>query len=696
VSKLQIAEEFPSLDNVSVDSRILGLQPGLYPHLKNSSGQRTDMHGSHVNQTILVDGSQFAFQFTGKEYDFGQFDINDTHREQDMIILAVVQKYPNINYIQQAHTVICKGLDDCKIHHFIVSPYTKVADGFGYENVLSNRHSLRAGEVLLKETVLSRSPINKDGAYCMGRNVNVAYMTSPHIIEDSMWISDELADNLSSSAIYKQIFVIGSNNIPINLYGDDVNYKFLPDLGETISDYGIISAFRKTTPETFIADTMPNELTKPQAMHDMCYVAHKGAKVIDIDVQISRGAKISGKWYDQAKKYSDSHIKYCEEIVKVYETNRNLECSSAFNRLVSDCMKRLIAEGRRVKNIYTKCKLGIIGRNNRPIEFMRIVVTYIEKRHMSFGYKTTGREGAKGVIGHIVPKSCMPVDEDGFVADLVLDPASCIARMNTGQWIEQGINRISEFVRRRAVELYKTDKQSAIDMLFEYYNDLNPNYLKQVIATNPDFKSQCVHFGRSTSDEGGIYIWLPPFLKHITMKHFDFLRKKYKVGISKASYKRVDSDGNIIAEFVSDKPVCIGSKYVIALCKVPYQTAPGVGHVNQFGVPMKSSNPNIKNQYTVRISALKYGEDEWRTVGMDMGEDANEMIRYTSLHANSPTGVNVLVTDILKNKNPTNIERINITNEELVKKNSVLNLFSHMITTLGIKIESELKEVISP
>ncbi|MBU1017202.1 DNA-directed RNA polymerase subunit beta [Patescibacteria group bacterium] len=73
-----------------------------------------------------------------------------------------------------------------------------------------------------------------------------------------------------------------------------------------------------------------------------------------------------------------------------------------------------------------------------------ITVFIAQQRKIMVGDKLSGRHGNKGVIAKIVPIEDMPCLEDGSPLDIILSPASVIARMNVGQLLEAHLAQVAE------------------------------------------------------------------------------------------------------------------------------------------------------------------------------------------------------------------------------------------------------------
>ncbi len=294
----------------------------------------------------------------------------------------------------------------------------------------------------------------------------------------------------------------------------------------------------------------------------------------------------------------------------------------------------------------------------------------------------------KGVIGKIYPDDWMPVDEDGIRADLWVDMNSPVGRNNPGQLYESGINRISEFARRKIKETFEVKGSTpAFEMLMDWYGDVNPNYeqrIREVCVTNND-KKGIVKDAIETSPK----IWIPPFLDTLTPSDEDFWNalqniKKWQIKwgarSSRIRYKTLQADGSG-KEFITEEKFAIGSKYILHLHKIPEITAPGPASVNHIGIPTKS---NYDNKYfPVSNNPYRYGEDELRIMSMET--DIREVVRFQNLMANSPTGVNAAIQSILLSEKPTCIKRIPISNGELLRTSAILRLFHNVTATLGIQ-----------
>lgn len=665
-------------DHVYVDFRVLGLEMLLCPFPLHNSGGRLDMMAKNLMQAQMLKGAEFPQIFTGYENIIGQYEFTTTERTQDAEIIAVIPKYQSVsgvNHIKTSPTitVIYLGLKDRKLHYFDVNNFTKTTDGYGYYNKLSNTHKLlTTNSFLAQSEQLSTSPIHNGEEYNLGINVPVAYMTLPETIEDALVISKSLAKKMESQSIKTISILVAPNQHPLNLYGDEDEFKFLPEIGDTVNDNGILCGFRTPTDATFISDTLSSELYVPHPLHDQLYRAPPGSTILDIDFYVNKN-KVPPHLYAQVDKYVDSINNYHKKIVETYTAYKSkYETGPEFNTLVSRAIERLSAADIKMRGVPFRNKAKLISKDTL-IEFMQIDITYSHPVAVSLGSKLTGRDGNKGVVCAIRDDEDMPIDDYGIRAHMCIDPNAVTNRMNLGQLYEQYINRASLFVQER------TKQHRDLNYILEYINDINPIYAKQLteLLDTPEKQEKYI----DEVIERGIFLHLPPGLKTINEDLPILLHEKYDVEITPVEFNLLLSDGTKRKVRTKDN-VCIGSKYIYLLYKRPQAAAAGMTFVNQFKTPIK---PNKSAQLLSQISQtpIRFGEDEIRILNNAATPEA--VRRLMCLQANSTEGIHRLTEALLTAPKPTRIDHVDISDQELVSTNTIMAIMHHMMKTCGIE-----------
>jgi hypothetical protein len=200
---------------------------------------------------------------------------------------------------------------------------------------------------------------------------------------------------MKSTSIKTLNIKITPDQVPLNLYqSEDNEYKFFPDIGETVREDGILCAFRTPNKHTFVSDMTDTALKIPRIFHDMTYMAPAGSTILDVEFYINRSKKnkTSKVMFNQVYKYIEQLNKYHEKIVNVYnkELQNGYEPAPEFNTLVTKSMAILLSEGFRVSNIERRAKIRLMKKRD-PVEFIQMNVTYMHDYNVSEGYKLTGR-----------------------------------------------------------------------------------------------------------------------------------------------------------------------------------------------------------------------------------------------------------------------------------------------------------------
>lgn len=694
-----VSDDYPYTNNLNIDPRLQGLQALLMPFGAFVSSQRGMMFASHSAQAMIPKGREMNKIFTGFEAQFGEYTNTTTKREQNIRIVANIPKYvPNVGMFpikeNPMNTVVFVGETDGMLDYFNITKYSKGADGHGYENIQENTHLLRPNQYVDKDVVFTHSPAVIDrNTYALGVNANVAYLSDQTTVEDAFCISQSFADKLTTTAIRTLNVSVRQNQIPLNLYGSKEEYKFMPDIGEVVNETGILCGFRTPSDTTFIADVHEQALSTPYPMHDTLFYAPPGATVIDVDFAMNR-SRVQNRQHSkhmitQVLKYPI--VDYYRRIVEVYVeySRKGYKISPKMSTLVTKAISHLLAEGISVPGLPRSSP--VLTRKNEPVEFIDITITYKFENKVTNGFKLTGGDGAKGVVCKIKPDEDMPVDDYGFRADIIINPPGVFNRLNPGQLYEQYLNRCSEFIRRRITAHVGDNRYDlAYGLFMEYINDINPNYAELINRTCATTDRQCDMMDQVIKE--GIYLNVPMSLNTISPDLVRYLRDKYEIPLSPVEFNLRDEDGNVIRRVRTVDNVCIGSKYIYILCKIPHVISPGVGYINQFKTAIKLSS-FAKQQYPISLTTVRWGEDEVRNQLM-FTNDPEVVARIMCLYGNSALGVNTMVETLLTADKPTQVKNIDISTEHLVETNTVIGVAKHMLSVVGVDLSREPTEVV--
>lgn len=692
--------QFDLTDDNYVDPRIQGLETSLQPFAERISSQRGTMFASHLQQHLELIHAEMPIIATGKEVHFGDYDFN-SFGGREMIIEAVIPKFRgNPQMIKDAptYTIIFRDLTDPNnqvLDCYELSAYTTCACGFGYKNQILNPRLLRVGARIDKNTPIVVSSahdgytqddngILRDGAmYKMGVNANVAYATHPAATTDAVVVSTRLRDKMSHIATESVSAEIKQDDILLNIYGTYPDYFSIPNIGDCINSNGILLAIRSYSDDALF-DMTPSALQKPNwESSDRLYYGHPGAKVIDIQVytrysQIAKCRRDHNLVFEQLFQYQDMHFVYYQEIVNVYNRLKETELplSPRFNQLVTRCMEMI-----KTKMTFNGYKL-MNRKEKEPIDFMTVKITYAWERRMSIGFKTTGRDGAKGVNTCCLPLEDMYTDDFGYIADIIISFESVLNRMNVGQLYEQCLGRgcmmITDRVRNGE---YGSDAQHIFDVLIDFARDIRPLYAELLLAvfTTPEKREAFVEAVK----QEGMRLIISSFSIKDMEKVVMTLYEKWKIVKTPVKVTTYEGDKKVV--YRSEFPMLIGPKYLYLLGKQPhYQLiSTEFGFVSQFELPIKLSN-DLKKQSPYSRTPLRLGEDEYAILSMMIGP--LNAARIMGLYASCIEAIEMTQEALLNSDNPVNVYDIPMSTSDIIGKSKAVTMCSHMFGVSGIGI----------
>lgn len=398
--------------------RIYKSQPNqLYPELMgssslqpfegaNSSGRKY-MFAGHLTQTLSISDPTIRRCMTGMERKYGLYT-NNIKMPVDGTIIEVLDIYPGsigYNAIEFSPTTYAiyedvDGIIGCvEINRYY---YNYHHYGFAYEPK-EGMAKLVPGQNIPKDTVFMDSTSKDDhGNYRYGREVNVAFFSHESTAEDAILISSDILPKFGYRTYEKRSVSWGKDKFPINLYGDEHNYKPFPDIGELVhpsdAHKGLLMALREYNEDLSIIDQNKTAVNFHDPMFDECiYAAGPGGRVVDIRVYHSEGSNSGGTDPDmseQPMKYYKAYKRFCTSLIELYqrlkrERGDRLVLSHELHRLIVDAYA--IVGG---KNGLTNSrdKVDFIYRKN-PLDEWRVEFTIEYYHHPNIGAKMTDTSG---------------------------------------------------------------------------------------------------------------------------------------------------------------------------------------------------------------------------------------------------------------------------------------------------------------
>ena len=460
-------------------SRALQSICGVNPFTHHNSASRIQMNGSHMGQKLVIKGATEQMISTGMDKEFGKYTLS-VDMPCDGIITKRVNKY-TVGGIgaesikRNPETILFYEREDSKKEIGVIAlpTHSSFHPYLGFEYVATNAlKMMKIGDRIEEGTKLLDSPaIGINGEYRYGITLNTAYMSHPAVTDDGVVICRDVLPRLAFKKYERRIVEWGRKRFPINLYGDDQNYKIFPDIGDMIRPDGALIGLRDQ-----IAGLSPVQMSTKATQvinsyfDKIIYADGAGGRVVDVNVSINCDfTPGSSPMEQQLEKYVAQSSKYYKEILAYYNEvkhrrGRDPHISPEFQVLMRQALYATETErGHKVTKQYC----------NTPIDDFRVEFVIEYEVIPDLGFKLTDLSGGKGVICYIAEPHEMPVDADGNRADIIMDSYSRPNRMNMGGLIEHYIGGASRDTRKRIcnkLDIPLGDKYAKQKIEDIYYN----------------------------------------------------------------------------------------------------------------------------------------------------------------------------------------------------------------------------------
>lgn len=633
----------------------------LQPFCNTNSGSRKLMHSTHLEQRLPLLYPEVPIIQTGYENEFGKYASSFYKASDDYVVLNKVQKFENIE--DQHYFLIVQNIRTGELDIIEKIDYEFITETYGFLYDNSKLDSLKPVDPTAMN-ITDENLIHKDEVYKKsmaydeynnrrdGVNLLTAYISTAKNTEDSVIISESAAKKLSSPLIKPVTVIINENDILLNIYGNEYEYKSFPDIGEEVID-NLLTVVRREKKEESLYTHSYNRLTDFLMSDDKFIVS---GKVIDVDIFCNNPETIDQSLYNvQIKKYKDNKLRYLNEIVysvKMIQESNNNELSMTHN------LQKFLYEANRVLE-------GVQYINDRPFTGTILKLTILEENEIKVGDKVSDRYGGKGVVSFILPDNEMPIIAHNCEpVDILFNSCTCVGRLNPGQMFETS----TTFIGKRLIDfilLNVLDPDQSLELVREYMQLTGTQmdeFLEELLDPNnsDEFKEQYLN---SIVKDNGIMLSLEPISNSMTI---DQLAAIYKEFAWAKPYEVImpikDSNGNT-RYTKSRRPMVIGYKYIYRLKQYGEDkfSATSLSATNIRNLNTRSkANKQYKAPYTntpIRLGDMEFGN----LVHMGVEIEAGIMMMYSAspharrgtqkLYTGDPFDVNIKLDNKAKNRN---------------------------------------------
>lgn len=291
------------------------------------SPPRQTMLGGNLTQSNVVDGATRMRIRSGVQREHAKGTYKHMF-DDDVTIVAVIPRFPDyalknkfarnpmdlvIYEVHETKQLGCLELHKfhCAHQHF----------GFNYNFNEELMDKLEEGQRIPKGTVLADSPnVTPDGDYMLGLETKVAFVTDPSVTEDGFALSESYANRIRTHGFETRTFTCGRSHYPVNVNGNQDEYKCIPDLGDTINKNGMIAAFRPFDEILNPIYTTRKKLMTASYGMDIPLYGIAGARVVDIKVLHNENVTDRGlpsEFTDQLRYYHELEKDFYMKVLKV-------------------------------------------------------------------------------------------------------------------------------------------------------------------------------------------------------------------------------------------------------------------------------------------------------------------------------------------------------------------------------------------
>ncbi len=279
-----------------------------------SSSARSNMVAQHLVQALVPNKPEVPGVATSYEELFGAFSTSYKKTTSKLKVVKKIVKHENYVY-----TLLVYNSDDDMYDIVQRKEVKNMAESYGFKYNNETIDSYDEGDIIPKKTVLYKSPcMDDDENFMFGLNAKVVYVTSQETIEDSIVISKSFAKKFSVTKVDTCEIPFNDNDIFLNIYGDNEQYKSFPDVGEKIKDSVLCATRRKNK----VLDQLylKNSNLKKIFPNDDVFQLLGDYKVVDIDVWANKpyDELPTAPAYDQVKFYYNRMIEYYTDIYNIF------------------------------------------------------------------------------------------------------------------------------------------------------------------------------------------------------------------------------------------------------------------------------------------------------------------------------------------------------------------------------------------
>ena len=629
------------------------------------SGNRGIMTTGHLKQAMTPINPEFPKVFTEYENMVGKYSTGIKRASREWRVIDKIYKFEEGNHL---YTLVVK--DEATGYYDVIQKklVEDLTEKFGFRYNTEDLDKIQVGDLIPKDSVLYKSTsYDEYNNYRFGVNATFCYTSDIRTTEDAIIVSKSFADKFRCVEVETIKVSINDNDVLLNLYGDDVNYKCFPDIGEQIND-SIICATRRINNEQIFYDFKETNLRKINFSEDVLCIEHgTGGRILDIRVYSNKTLEEMemNDYHAQVNKYYVNEQRYYKEIVEATKdvVMDRKDHSRNFNYMY-----------KKSKDILDEKVKWSEQHGKKPFSNMIIEFTVEREVPLKEGSKITGLFGNKGVISKILPDDEMPILSNGKVVDVLFNNLGVVNRLNSFQLFEQSINFIMNRTIDRVKELETNDQRAGL--IFTMIKHFNTRQAKEMGEMYSKLDEEGKEEFMQDIYKRGVFVHIPPFWHERPL--FDVLSEIYDKYDWLTPYTAYIKKNGRYRPIMNE--LIVGEMYLIRLKQTAAKglSTRSVGGVNLIGVPVKDAQAK-ENKILYSKTPCRLGLDE--VLNLLIGMDPYELAKMNMSYRSSIEGTHDLPVQLLKNG------MVDALRDDAQVINRNVEVFNAYIKTMGYKLQ---------
>ena len=702
--ELEVMDEEFSGDNMV---KMLGMSTLNWMNVDSS---RQLMFNSHIKQLLTLVNPDVPRIQTGFENTIGSYSNAYKKLEGVWEVKDIIKKFPDIPNSHIYTVVFYNKKKD--LYDMIEAPIAEsLTEKFGYAYNISRMDEMKVGDKIKDEIIYKSTSFDDQMNYRLGKNATVFYSTSTDTLEDALVVRKGWADSIRSVEIDDVQVSVNTNEVLVNLYGDDKNYRTFPNIGEEVNN-SLLCAVRVVNNDHLLYDFQKSNMRTTMDT-DAEYYVSKHAQVYDIDVYYNGDKDFPDNlFYQQIKYYYDAGNEYARKLYRWADDIK--KSGSNYTDNISHIRSRYMYWN----NKEYKWK-------NKDRAFANMIIQFKVRAlvPLEYGSKITGRFGNKGVVSgivdtdridlertlgemlasntdlspdeiakytsniQIVDDERMPYADDRPI-DLLLNSSGAIRRLNPGQLCEVETNFIGEEVRKKICQTEGLEAKANIAFKFldiiskdeaTFFRKMYDSFDQDVLVNRYKFNFMAEDSKKAFIEDiekNGFYIVRPP-QKPILYKDVMALYEAFPFVKPIPLY--IDLFG-IKHRKIIKNGIC-GTQYVIILKQNSNKnfSARSTFRVNRSNLPAKDvtkkTNRSSYARTPVRLSEI---------YNLFSSISGRTLAEYNIFMRSSPIGSKSLDRILSADGNPMKIKKLKVRDNYT---NSNADILNARLKAIGLAIE---------